>query len=332
MNDIAFTIPAELESLLEKLHAARAEISSIVVGQDQVVEQMLIGLMAGGHVLLEGPPGAGKTLLVKTLADVTGLSFSRVQFTPDLMPGDITGSLVLTPDETGRNVLEFQRGPIFTQLLLADEINRATPRTQSALLEAMQEHTVSAAGKSMKLPSPFFVLATQNPIEMEGTYVLPEAQIDRFMFRIDVPYPRIDTLTEILRMTTGEAMPRARALLRPDDILALQALVRTVPAAEHVRRAVATLAAATQPTGADEQTRRHIQFGLSPRATQAMVLAAKANALMAGRFNVACEDLEAVLLPIVRHRIHLSYQAGADGISIDQLAETLFDRYVRRAL
>jgi MoxR-like ATPase len=196
----------------------------------------------------------------------------------------------------------------------------------------MQEHTVSAAGKSMKLPSPFFVLATQNPIEMEGTYILPEAQIDRFMFRIDVPYPRIDTLTEILRMTTGEAMPRARGLLHPEDILSLQRFVRSVPAAEHVRRAVATLAASTQPDQADAQTRRHIQFGLSPRGSQSMILAAKANALMAGRFNVAREDLEAVLLPIVRHRIHLTYQAEAEGVTVDDVAKSLFDRHIRSAL
>jgi len=322
---------AELERLLTALRETRAAVSRVVIGQEEIVEQLLVALIAGGHVLLEGPPGAGKTLMVRTLGEATGLSFSRVQFTPDLMPADITGSLVLTPDENGHNTLKFQPGPVFTQLLLADEINRATPRTQSALLEAMQERTISAAGTSMALPKPFFVLATQNPIEMEGTYMLPEAQIDRFMFRIDVRYPSIETLTAILHATTGSSEAHAAQSLTAENILALQALVRAVPIAEHVRRAVAMFSARTQP-GLDAnnaEVNRFIRFGLSPRGAQSMVLAAKGHALLAGRYNVAFEDLRAVLMPAVRHRVQLNFEGTAEGIVLEDMVGRIFEAAVK---
>jgi MoxR-like ATPase len=321
-----------LAPLLAALHNARGEIERVVLGQREIVEQLLIGLIAGGHVLLEGPPGAGKTLLVKTLGEATGLSFARVQFTPDLMPADITGSLVLTPTEAGHNVLKFQQGPIFTQLLLADEINRATPRTQSALLEAMQEKTVSAAGTSMALPRPFCVLATQNPIEMEGTYVLPEAQIDRFMFRIDVGYPSAEVLASILEVTTGAEQPVARSVLSAEDVVALQAAVRNVPIAAPVRQLVALLALSTQPgvETASKDVRRFVRFGLSPRGAQAWVMAAKARALLAGRYNVAVEDLRAVMMPAMRHRIQFNFEGQAEGMALETLLATLFDTALRQ--
>lgn len=323
---------ATLERLLQALRATRDAISGVLLGQDKVVEQLLVALIAGGHVLLEGPPGVGKTLLVKTLGQATGLGFARIQFTPDLMPADITGSMVLIPGEDGRSRLEFQKGPVFTQLLLADEINRSTPRTQSALLEAMQERTISAAGRSMTLPQPFFVLATQNPIEMEGTYSLPEAQIDRFLFRIDIAYPSEETLARILSATTGSAQPEVVQALRPDDIVELQNIVRSVPVAEHVRRSVARLGLATQPGSdiASASVRRFLRFGLSPRGAQAIIMSAKANALFAGRYNVAFDDLRAVLLAATRHRIHLNYEGVAEGVSLEALILETFEQCVRK--
>ncbi|WP_374627430.1 AAA family ATPase [Devosia sp.] len=323
---------ATLERLLQALRATRDAISGVLLGQEKVVEQLLVALIAGGHVLLEGPPGVGKTLLVKTLGQATGLGFARIQFTPDLMPADITGSMVLIPGEDGRSRLEFQKGPVFTQLLLADEINRSTPRTQSALLEAMQERTISAAGRSMPLPQPFFVLATQNPIEMEGTYSLPEAQIDRFLFRIDIAYPSEETLARILSATTGSAQPEVVQALRPDDIVELQSIVRSVPVAEHVRRSVARLGLATQPGSdiASASVRRFLRFGLSPRGAQAIIMSAKANALFAGRYNVAFDDLRAVLLPATRHRIHLNYEGVAEGVSLETLILETFEQCVRK--
>lgn len=325
---------AEMSRLLAALSAARTEIGRAVLGQERIIEDLMIGLIAGGHVLLEGPPGVGKTLLVRTLAEATGLSFARVQFTPDLMPADITGSMVLVPDPSGRNTLEFQRGAIFTQLLLADEINRATPRTQSALLEAMQERTVSAAGQTMSLPEPFFVLATQNPLEMDGTYILPEAQIDRFLLQLDVPLPTAETLSAILDSTTGTNQTITEQLLSPEDIIAVQALVRSVPLADHVRRAIAEFAVSTQPAAstATVDVKRYLRFGLSPRGAQALVLAAKGHALLNGRFNVSFDDVRAMLLATTRHRVHLNFEGRADGVSLETLLGKLLETSIKGVL
>lgn len=324
---------ATLDRMLAALAKTRDEIAKAFVGQNDVVDQLLIALICGGHVLLEGAPGVGKTLLVRTLGTATGLSFARIQFTPDLMPADVTGSMALIPDESGRTRLEFQPGPIFTQLLLADEINRATPKTQSSLLEAMQEHTVTAAGQTMRVPEPFFVLATQNPIEMEGTYRLPEAQIDRFLFKTDVNYPSEDDLDAILDLTTGAEQAVVEQVLQPDDILLLQKLVRQVPIADHVRRAIARFALDTQPSlpGVSEQVRRYFRFGLSPRGAQSLVLAAKGSALLSGRYNVAFDDLRAMLGPVMRHRFQLNYEGEAEGINPDEVLRSLLDAEVRKA-
>jgi MoxR-like ATPase len=322
---------AGLESLLDALSRARGEIAKAVVGHRQVIDQLLIALICEGHVLLQGAPGVGKTLLVRTLGIVTGLSFARIQFTPDLMPADITGGLALVPDEHGRTRAQYQAGPIFTQLLLADEINRATPKTQSALLEAMQERTVTAAGRSMNLPRPFFVLATQNPIEMEGTYQLPEAQIDRFLFNSVMTFPSEDELDDILDLTTGSTPIVPEQILSADDILRGQELVRSVPMADHVRRTVARFVKRTQTEAAEApaEVKKYIRFGISPRGAQCLVLAAKGHALLARRYNVSFDDLRAVLLPALRHRFQLNYGGEADGIDAEALLARVFEDTVR---
>lgn len=333
MSALAAEGERDITRLREVAHAVGAAMRKVVVGQDGAVDLMLVGLLAGGHVLLEGPPGVGKTLMVRSLAKAAGLSFSRVQFTPDLMPADITGASVLVPDAEGRTTLEFRKGPIFSQLLLADEINRATPRTQSALLEAMQEGTVSAGGATLALPRPFFVLATQNPIEMEGTYSLPEAQIDRFLFRIDVSYPSETALAQILDVTTGARWGDPEQAATAEDILALQDLVRTMPIAASLQAAVARFCIATQPSEgkADSDVARYVRFGISPRGAQALVLAAKAHAFMHGRNHVAIEDLRAIMLPVTRHRVHGNFESRAAGIDIEAVLLRLFDTIMDKA-
>jgi MoxR-like ATPase len=318
------------DELRAALTAARFEIGKVVRGQDEAILQVLIGMICGGHVLLEGPPGTGKTLMVQSLQAATGLDFSRIQFTPDLMPADITGGMTLVDDGSGRPHVEYRRGPIFTQLLLADEINRATPRTQSALLEAMQDGAISHDGRTERLPQPFTVLATQNPIEMEGTYTLPEAQIDRFMLRIDVDYPSPDVLAEILLATTGLERPEVRPVLSPAQILTLRNTVREVPVLSEIPLGVARLAAATQPgtAGADPEAARILRYGISPRGAQSFLLAAKAHAFIGGRNHVAVEDLRAVLLPTLLHRLQPRFEARADPQAVTRFLHRLFDQHL----
>jgi MoxR-like ATPase len=302
-------------------------VASVIVGQEDVVEQVLWGLIAGGHVLLEGNPGLGKTLLVRTLSSCLDLRFSRIQFTPDLMPSDITGTNVLVMGEVaaGAGRFELHRGPIFGQVVLADEINRATPKTQSALLEAMQEHSVTIAGTRHQLEEPFFVLATENPIEMEGTYPLPEAQLDRFLLKVLVESPGEDDLTKILRRTTGAPAAAPAQVLGQADVLALRALCREVQVAEAVLRYAAKLVGASDPAaaGASELVRKAVRFGAGVRGAQSLVLAGKAIALLEGRAQVSFDDLRRAAAPVLRHRILRSFEGEADGITTDRIVQEL---------
>jgi MoxR-like ATPase len=301
----------------------RDEIGKVIVGNDDIIKGTLICLIGGGHVLLEGVPGLGKTMLVRTLADALHLKFSRVQFTPDLMPADLLGTNVVleTPDKQKK--FEFQQGPIFTNVLLADEINRATPKTQSALLEAMQEHTVTIAGQTYKLPEPFFVLATQNPLEMEGTYPLPEAQLDRFFSKLIVKFPTLNELETILDRTTEATTPRAQPVLAGDRILAMSQLIRQIPIADDVRRYGISLVLATHPdhATAPDVTKRYVRYGSSPRGAQSLILAAKILAILDGRYHVARDDIRAIALNVLRHRIILNFEGQAEGIQTDTVVE-----------
>ena len=316
----------DLDSLLPRLGELRGALAQAVVGQQEVVEQLLIGLLAGGHCLLEGAPGLGKTLLVRSLGQALHLQFRRVQFTPDLMPSDILGTELLEEDHgTGKRAFRFQQGPVFTNLLLADELNRTPPKTQAALLEAMQEHTVSYAGTTHALPEPFFVLATQNPIELAGTYPLPEAQLDRFLLHVRVDYPSETEERDILLQTTGRPAGAVPRVMDGDDILAAQARVREVHVGADLLDWINRLVRASRPrdAAASDEMRKYVRWGAGPRAGQSLVLAAKARALLHGRFAATREDVRALAAPVMRHRLLLSFAAEAEQASADDVVAAL---------
>jgi len=320
-----------LESDIEQMRAGvarlKAEIARVVVGQDEIVDGVITALIAGGHVLLEGVPGLGKTLMVRTLASAVDLAFSRIQFTPDLMPADITGTTILSGEGGGARRFQFEPGPVFAGIVLADEINRATPKTQSALLEAMQEQTVTVGNTRHALPSPFCVLATQNPLEMEGTYPLPEAQLDRFLFKLIVRYPSAAEMAIILDRTTGASSGVVSQVLDGPAILAMRAIVREVPLASHVRDFVIRLVESTHPDSGSSSAdvKRYFRFGASPRAAQALVMAAKIGALLDRRYNVSYEDVRRYAPAALRHRVALNFEGEAEGISIDASIAGLID-------
>jgi MoxR-like ATPase len=309
------------ETFQETARRIEAAIGEVIVGQRDLVRGVLVTLLAGGNALLEGVPGLGKTMLIRTLADTLDAAFSRVQFTPDLMPADIVGTTIIAEDASGRRSFRFEPGPVFTNLLLADEINRATPKTQSALLEAMQERAVTVGKATHPLPEPFFVLATQNPIEMEGTYPLPEAQLDRFLFKLEVPFPSRADLVTIADRTTGAQVPRAARVADTATLLAMQRLAREVPIAPHVTDYAARLVLGTHPEipAAPEAVRSFVAYGASPRAVQGLVLAGKIRALLDGRYNASVDDLVALAAPVLRHRLVLSFEAQAEGVRPDDV-------------
>ena len=303
------------------------EVSKRIVGQKEIIEGVLICLMTGGHALLEGVPGLGKTLLIRTLHEVLDLEFSRIQFTPDLMPADIIGTNVVAEDDEGRKFFEFQHGPVFANLILADEINRATPKTQSALLEAMQEKSVTVAGQHRALSLPFFVMATQNPLEMEGTYPLPEAQLDRFFFKLKVEYPNLEELDLVMERTTKREVPSVEKVSDGAEINALEQIVRDIIIAEDVRRYALRIVLSTHPDAeeAPEITRKYVRYGSSPRGAQSLILGAKVKAILDGRYNVSREDIQAVALPSLRHRLILSFEGEAEGIDPDGIVQHLLE-------
>jgi MoxR-like ATPase len=310
----------------ELAQALETELSRLIVGQKELVRDTVIALIAGGHMLLEGVPGLGKTVLVRSLGQTLKLTFARIQFTPDLMPADIVGTNVIR-EEHGRRDFQYQPGPLFANLVLADEVNRATPKTQSALLEAMQERTVTVGTETRTLPEPFFVLATQNPIELEGTYPLPEAQLDRFFFKALVPFPSEEELLEIARRTTGADTPKLESVADAEAILAAQRVAREVPIAEHVLAHAGRLILATHPDRTNlDSVRTYVRFGASPRGLQTLVLAGKVRALLEGRYNVAFDDLDAVVRPALRHRIFLKFEAEADDVTADQLIGEIVEK------
>jgi len=315
----------EVEHFQKKIGALREEIGRVIVGNRDVVDGVLTCMLAGSHALLEGVPGLGKTRLIKTLADALGLSFSRIQFTPDLMPADIIGTVVIDETAAGGRAFEFRKGPVFSNVVLADEINRATPKTQSALLEAMQERSVTVGRNTHLIEPPYFVLATQNPLEMEGTYPLPEAQLDRFFFKLNVPFPDREELHSILERTTTSTEIEIKEVLEKEDVLKLQKLVRTVPAARHVQDYAIRLLLGTHPDHEDapELAKRYVSTGASPRGAQALLLAAKIRALFEGRFAASIDDVKVSALPALRHRVLLNFEGEAEGIRTDDVIEAI---------
>jgi MoxR-like ATPase len=315
----------QVQRFRERHAALRAELARVFVGQDELVDLVLVALFAGGHCLLEGLPGLGKTHLVKSLSAVFGLEFSRIQFTPDLMPADVTGTNIIVEDERGRRSYTFRRGPLFANLVLADEINRATPKTQAAMLEAMQEQGVTIWGTTHPIEKPFLVLATQNPIDLEGTYPLPEAQLDRFLVKALVRRATTDELCEIVGMTTMRESKQAKLVMEKAELLEWQAFAREIKIAPHVLRFAARLVQATHPddAGAPEPVKSYARFGASPRAAQALVLGAKILALRDGRLNVSFGDLRALAKPVLRHRLVMTYQAQTDGVAADDLVDAV---------
>lgn len=324
-------IPQEqIESFFDTVQAIRAEIAKEIIGQERVVEQLLTALIAGGNVLLEGVPGLGKTRLVRTLSSVFDLPFSRIQFTPDLMPADITGTNIIVKTDAG-NEFRFRKGPLFASIVLADEINRATPKTQAALLEAMQEHSVTVGGETHALSEPYFVLATQNPMEQEGTYPLPEAQLDRFMLKILVDFPTLEELAEIVGLTTMPQTSHAGCVANAETLMGLRAVAQEVPVAQAVRDFALRLVLATHPEldQSPELVHRCVRFGASPRAAQALIATSRARALMNGRYNVAFEDIEAVAPACLRHRIALSFEGMAQGETVEGVIAALLKQLPR---
>ncbi|WP_438023234.1 AAA family ATPase [Sorangium sp. So ce233] len=319
---------AEVDEFRASVGELREEVGKVIVGNREVVDGVLTCMLAGSHALLEGVPGLGKTMLVRTMAEALDLQFSRIQFTPDMMPADIIGTTVIDESAGGQRSFSFRKGPIFANIVLADEINRATPKTQSALLEAMQEHRVTVSRQSYTLEEPFFVLATQNPLESEGTYPLPEAQLDRFFFKLHVPFPSREELNSILERTTGTEAIAVRPVLNRERITAMQRLVREVPVAKHVQDYAVRLLQATHPTEGEslDEVKRFVKFGASPRGAQALLLAAKIRALFEGRFAASVDDVRACALPALRHRVLLNFEGEAEGVKTDEVLQAILKR------
>lgn len=333
MSTVTESLQQQAEEFRTRYAAIKEQIGRVIVGHDDIVHGVLTCMLVGGHCLLEGVPGLGKTMLVRTLAETLDLQFSRVQFTPDLMPADILGTNLVVEDEHGRKSFEFQKGPVFTQILLADEINRATPKTQSAMLETMQEGTVTVAGHRFALDRPFFVLATQNPIEQEGTYPLPEAQLDRFLFKLVVGYSGRNELATIIDRTTRGEVIRPEKVMDGREILRWQTLVRDVILSSHVQDYIVRLVLATHPEGelAADITNKYVRWGSSPRGAQTLALASKVRALLEGRYNVSFEDVRRVYLPAMRHRVLLNFEAQAEGIEADEVLLEILEKVAERS-
>lgn len=315
-------------NIIDTVKNIEEEVGKAIIGQKDIVRQVLIAILSGGNILLEGVPGLGKTQLVKTLARVLDLSFSRIQFTPDLMPADVVGTNIISKDNLGNTKFEFQKGPIFSNLVLADEINRATPKTQSALLEAMQEQTVTVGNTTYSLPQPFMVLATQNPIEMEGTYPLPEAQLDRFLFKLNVKFPTLEELRSIIDITVTNQVSELNKVIDGETILNIRRIIREVPISNAVQEYALKVVLATHPENEDspEIAKRYIRFGASPRAAQAIIATSKIRALMEGRYNVSFEDITYVAYPALRHRFFLNFDAVAEGVTTDEIISNILDK------